>query len=639
MRRLLVLGLFAITVLASNAASAREEILSFVADITVETDGDLLVSETITVRAEGRQIKRGIFRDIPLRALDEYGFWSNNGFEVLDVEQDGAPAPYFTEILSRGQRIYIGDADTYLQPGVYTYRIRYRTTRQLRYFEAYDEIYWNATGSFWTFPIIEATARLHLPEGAVAEWVTAYTGGYGSVGVDYNVAGQGTSDMVFTTSRVLDAREGLTIAVGFTKGLVTENQTGELLAKIWDNIGAAIYFAGWLGVAFYFLTIWNRVGRDPPGDAVFPLFHPPENFSPATISWLYFQSFRQIKRGSSRAFIAALLSLGVKKHLRIDEDSDGDVTFNKLVDADAELSRGETALLNRIFSSSDSVKLNKSNGPKLMAAHSALKKAITGEYSGKFFNHNLGWFVIGVVLAIIVIVLSMVLQQPPDAGIISVFPPLILSGIGWTVAILGWRKFKSFYPTVGDRLIGGLFLVLGVLTILAALGISQVSDYFIYRIAGLIAFAGVGMISAFFWLLRAPTPSGAKTLSQIEGFMMYLATAESERLNLRDAPELTEDMFERYLPYAAGLGVEKPWSDAFTAHLARTVPEAQRSYQPNWYHGGSWRSMTVGDAMGGAMAAVSSSMATAMPAPKSSSGSGGGGSSGGGGGGGGGGGW
>ena len=51
-------------------AAAEEVINRFDAGIEVETDGDILVTETITVTAEGNQIRRGIFRDLPRYYMD-----------------------------------------------------------------------------------------------------------------------------------------------------------------------------------------------------------------------------------------------------------------------------------------------------------------------------------------------------------------------------------------------------------------------------------------------------------------------------------------------------------------------------------------------------------------------------------------
>ena len=52
---------------------AAERIVSFHADIDVQADGGMNVTETITIRAEGRDIKRGIYRDLPTTYSDAAG--------------------------------------------------------------------------------------------------------------------------------------------------------------------------------------------------------------------------------------------------------------------------------------------------------------------------------------------------------------------------------------------------------------------------------------------------------------------------------------------------------------------------------------------------------------------------------------
>ena len=45
--------------------AAVERIIQFISDVNVQRDGDLVVTETIRVEAEGNVIRRGIFRDFP----------------------------------------------------------------------------------------------------------------------------------------------------------------------------------------------------------------------------------------------------------------------------------------------------------------------------------------------------------------------------------------------------------------------------------------------------------------------------------------------------------------------------------------------------------------------------------------------
>ncbi len=152
----------------------------------------------------------------------------------------------------------------------------------------------------------------------------------------------------------------------------------------------------------------------------------------------------------------------------------------------------------------------------------------------------------------------------------------------------------------------------------------------------------------FYHLLKAPTADGRHVMDGIEGFRMYLATAEGDRLNSLQEPERTPELFERYLPYALALDVENRWAERFAGILAKAETPAgggsgSSTYSPAWYHGTSFG--TLGAAAFGASlgSSLSSAFSSASSAPGSSSGSsgggGGGGSSGGGGGGGGGGGW
>ncbi len=131
-------------------------------------------------------------------------------------------------------------------------------------------------------------------------------------------------------------------------------------------------------------------------------------------------------------------------------------------------------------------------------------------------------------------------------------------------------------------------------------------------------------------------------MDQIEGLELYLRTAETERMNMAGAPDLTTKTFERLLPYAIALEAEKPWSAAFAEAFDRAHPGegVSAAYRPAWHGGRGWSGDDFGRSVSSAMSSAQSAFTSAIPAPKSSSsGFSGGGGSGGGGGGGGGGGW
>src|SRR5215813_1685159 len=96
-------------------AGAVERILDFISDVTVERNGDLTVTETIAVQAEGQEIRHGIDREFPTtyhRRRD--GSQVIVGFQVLAVTRDGNSEDYALANLNNGVRVRIGSANRLL---------------------------------------------------------------------------------------------------------------------------------------------------------------------------------------------------------------------------------------------------------------------------------------------------------------------------------------------------------------------------------------------------------------------------------------------------------------------------------------------------------------------------------------------
>ena len=102
---------------ALRPAAADERILLFISDVTVERSGDLLVTETIRVQAEGRQIRRGIFRDFPTIYTRPDGTRVEVGFHVESVTRNGAAEHWIIQGQSNGVRVLIGNADVTIPTG------------------------------------------------------------------------------------------------------------------------------------------------------------------------------------------------------------------------------------------------------------------------------------------------------------------------------------------------------------------------------------------------------------------------------------------------------------------------------------------------------------------------------------------
>ena len=122
---------------------SREKILEYKSTIEVKIDGTLDVTEEITVFAEGRQIKRGIFRDFPTKYKDKVGNYFKVDFQVKEVLRDGFLEPYTIQNKSNGKSVRIGNKNIFINHGEHTYTLKYQTNRQIGFFKIIDELYFN----------------------------------------------------------------------------------------------------------------------------------------------------------------------------------------------------------------------------------------------------------------------------------------------------------------------------------------------------------------------------------------------------------------------------------------------------------------------------------------------------------------
>jgi hypothetical protein len=87
----------------------------------------------------------------------------------------------------------------------------------------------------------------------------------------------------FESKATLGPKEGLTIVVGFPKGVVTEpTQTQKLIGRIQDN-GIMVLPVLVLGFLYW---LWRKFGKDPEVGTIVPEYEPPVGFSPAELQVL-----------------------------------------------------------------------------------------------------------------------------------------------------------------------------------------------------------------------------------------------------------------------------------------------------------------------------------------------------------------
>lgn len=632
MRRLI--AAFAFWFLLAGPAAAAEVIKTFASTVFVKPDGTLDVTERIRVNVENVQIRHGIYRDFPTRYSIPRGGRMKVGFKLVETRLDGRPVESAVESISNGVRIKIGSAETYVPTGVHDYLINYRVTRQLGFFEGFDELYWNVTGNGWDFPIEQAGVQINLPSPARFGQRAFYTGIQGSTENAARVLEEKPGSITIIATRPLAPREGLTVAAAFPKGVVAEPSEGQK-ARWWlaDMLPMAVAAMGLAGVAGFLFYAWKSAGRDPPEGTVVPLFAPPDDLSPAAMRYVVEQSF------DNRAFAAALVEAGVKGHVILGED-DGILFFGgkKYIQGTTgprgPLPAPEQAAISALVSPGERLDFDNENHATFSAAKSKLEKAFKARFDGKAFKRNYEWA--GAALAVWAIgayLTSVALVLVED---------VVSSPVIYLTPVLALAAFGLFLLAKQQGTIGGCTLnILASVIALGAAGLSIVT--ILFALATLrwepMVLTALGLplaLSALFWI-SAPTKEGRAILDRIAGFKQYLSITERDRLDRMQAPRDTLQMFERWLPYAVALGVENRWADRFSSQLAAAQAAGQTGF--GWYAGSHSPWTDTGGFVESIGSSLSTSVSSASTAPGSSSGSGGGGSSGGGGGGGGGGGW
>ena len=614
--------------MASAAAQASEYIESFHADIDIQANGDLLVTETISVFTQGKVIKRGIYRDFPTRYRGSDGRDHSVGFELLSVKRDHADEPFHTKNRSNGIRIYIGDADVFLSPGIYTYQIRYRTDRQLGHFDGHDELYWNVTGNGWDFEIRRSSARIMLPGPAANLVLTGYTGAEGSEEQALEFGRDGENAAWFRGSRRLGPREGLTIVAGWEKGLVAEPTDDQIRAWFWaDNKGSIIVVGGIIAILFYYLLLWHWLGRDPKAGVILPRYRPPSGYSPASMRYIKNMGY------DKTCFTTAIINLAVKGALEIN-DQDGDFAVTKTGPAQTELAAGEAAVLDGLFADASQMSIEQANHRRLSAAIDKQRKSLSRDYEKKYFNSN-SWLLAPAVLVSIGLLAIAVTSLRSEELItktllVAGFAMIPLAGV-----VSSLKQFFNGRRRGIGRLLSILVPLLAVLILFSSIWPTLLD--LVGQVPLPLAIGAVILLALhylFYELLKAPTLAGRRLLDHVEGFEHYLRVAEEDEIALEGAPEFTTEIYETYLPYAIALDLENEWSARLNREIARG--SIDRGYRhPRWYHGYGRSGRNFSSALSNSF---NSAIAAASVAPGSSSGSSGG-SSGGGGGGGGGGGW
>lgn len=551
----------------TERTSGDERILDYDVTLVLDHSGKLDVTEKIRFLVKGEQIKLGIFRSLPTR-YSLYGSTIATPVDVHSVTLDGKPENFWLEAQEGKTELLIGPeqdtGDNHVPYGEHTYVIHWSSENHIRSFNDYDELYFNATGNDWQFAIDNVSVAVVLPEEARIAQFAAYQGKFDST--QKALAEQQGNTVVFQTDGSLLPREGLTVAVGFAKGLVPEGVKPGPYHQLMNKILEATYpyltvtrvtmLLILFSMLLYYLLIWLWRGRDEALGPITPLFELRGKISPAQAALVW----KGKRYRSKDIFSAMLVSLASQGALRFQQEDATDrtkITALTLMEKHpATLLPDEAQLLSALFKTKTSQNLT---------CYNAQFNGVFNKYKQKLkttlqelITRNGKFVFFGVILQIIL------LLAVPDAGqiglmILALVIPL-LTGLFSSFIAYGLLRAGNTGMAI---LVAILFLPASFSSLM--LSVSTL-PYMIFSLALL------ALHISFYYLLDKRAAQATAMLRQVKGLYRFMKLTDGHRYQV-----MTPTLFEKNLPYAMIFGLEKKW--------LKLMNDMYPGYIPSWQEG------------------------------------------------------
>ncbi len=555
-----------------HSGYAIEYIKQFDTRIDIKSTGDVYVTETIEMMVN-KNINGGIYRDFQTTFKTGFLTKSTMDLEVIAVSINDYPEEYHTIQLKNGVRVYMGDYKKRVAPGLHVYQLAYRTNLSLMPGQDYDQFYWNIVGYDWSVPFEKVTAEIHLPENVPIASVNseAWTGFTGEENADYGSEISGEVIRFFTTKR-LQPYQGMTLRLDLPKNSFTKSGS-TLSVFISDNLMWILTLVSLVSLMVFYFLAWHRLGRNPESGVIIARFYPPRKLSPAAT--------RFIMHGNCdhKALATAIINLAVKGYIKIRKIPSGYELTKLIPDIKTKqpLSSGESIIYFQLFKHKNQFLIEDLYNHEMSEVMQRVSRRLKLEYQSKCFadNRTLGFF--GIAVSVFVYVFYLIH--------LNLFNGEMLGVNFISLVIIGFVAFQVYQVYQGR--INWMWIVFACVSVVIFFrDIIHDVELDVLLLGLFLMISNVIFIN----LLKAPTKFGRKLMDEIEGFKLYLSTAEQHRLDTMHPPEMTPKIFERYLPYALALDVENKWSSQFARYLDLARKDGSASYyQIDWYTGGSFR--------------------------------------------------
>lgn len=547
---------------SSYPVTPREQIENFFVESTLHPNGKVTVIERIKYNF-GSAEKHGIFRLIPVVYTDKLQTKFVVRLKVKSVvDENDVLYPYSISYENDNVRIKIGDENK-LVSGIKTYVIAYEVDRTISYFDDHDEWYWNVAGNSWDIPIQKAEIIVTLPR-EITKTELHHACYTGLLGS----ANQTCEPLMLHNTEITQLKFAATEILNPKEGMTIVLGVPKGVVEepnLEKRIGWFIADNWPLATPFISAVVLFILWYIRGRDPKGKEIIIPEYEPPQGLFPIEIGTIYNEKL-DKRDIASLFIDLATRGFIKISEVSSGskDYEFIKLKDH-SELARPyEQVFFKDLFGADKTRRLSSLKNTFYETTKEIKKEVYHSLTKQEFFVKN-----------------------PATTRLIYIIVGVIIMVLG--IPFSGTNPSTSFWNLLAFIIAGGLFIV-------------------------------------FASIMPRRTKKGALVKEHIEGFKLFLSVTEKERIKFHNAPEKKPELFEKFLPFAMVLKVEKEWAKQF---------EGIYTKPPSWYEG-NWKAFSVGyltSSLGNFSSSAGSTITTS-PARSSgfSSGSSGGGFGGGGGG-------
>ena len=344
--------------------------------------------------------------------------------------------------------------------------------------------------------------------------------------------------------------------------------------------GVATSVAGLIGT-LVLLVSWLKVGIDPRRGVVYPRFELPEEIGPAEARYIH-------QRGADdRCFAAAIVSMSVKGALRIVEQPSSnplwahEFRLEPLGWSDRGLTLSERVAYWALFPASNSLTLrgSRADRKRVDRARERFFEQLWADYHGRKFVDNLSYTLVALgisatIAALLLFLITGDLKSTYGQFVIWFFATMCVPFYTAVAAFL-WAS-RHHLLRDGKALMSILVFVGSVCVALPYFLYNALqsdlsdprSDIDLLMLGSGIVFGA--FVTLFHFLIATPTKKGRRLIDRLEGFALYLRTAEEDRLDILHPLEGTSEPADKLLPYVIALGDRHAWGKEFVAALTAT---------------------------------------------------------------------